>query len=64
MQELLKDPETIPFIHNSRVNLHCLKQEINRRVDKITAMLLGATMPNARQIGGKGVSFGCQTESQ
>jgi hypothetical protein len=57
MQALLSDPQTLPFIHNQQINLHCLKQEINRRMEKIRALLME---PHSLQ---ELAHYGCQTDS-
>jgi len=46
MEELLKDPETLPFLKNNQIMLGALKLEIDRRILKIRAML-GQMQPTA-----------------
>ena len=41
MQELLKDPSTLPFLKKNKVCLKMLKKDIDRRVTKIRSMLGG-----------------------
>lgn len=41
MQELLNDPETIPFTNGKRICLGLLNKDINRRVIKIRSMIEG-----------------------
>jgi hypothetical protein len=36
MNDLLADPESIPFLKNNSVNLSLLKNEIDRRILKIS----------------------------
>ena len=50
MFELFSDPETIPFMQDSEVNLPKLKYEIDRRMLKILA-LLGQKGKKKRQMG-------------
>lgn len=39
MEKLINDPECIPFMNKKQVSLPLLKNEIDRRILKITTMI-------------------------
>lgn len=60
MKELLEDPETIPFLKGTNINLISLKKEIDRRIVKIKFMLGQPSnlIHNQPQL----LNIGCQTD--
>ena len=60
MQELLKDPSTLPFLKKNKVCLKVLKKDIDRRVTKIRSML-GGQKPETFKLN-KTVNQACQTD--
>jgi hypothetical protein len=59
MQQLLDDPETLPFKKDNHISLRALKKEIDRRIAKIRAMLGDHQIP--WKFGSKKINVASQT---